>query len=133
MGPQETLNKAFRSNLKDFLDSLIARRTTSTTWTLMTTAAELLHTSEETVGLEVVGSTSTKLWTVAVLRGPGLARGLPRVKTQSAWTSTETTTTTVAVNLGRHSRRLMGSNLCQIAIASILFIYTAYFKIKDST
>merc|ERR1711972_291449 len=117
-------------NLQDFLDSILARRTTSTTRTLMTTAAELLRTLEETVGLEVVGSTSTKPWTVAVLRGPGLARGLPRVKTQSASTSTETTTTTVAVNLGRHSHRMMGSNLCQIAIASILFICTAYFKKK---
>merc|ERR1711997_770516 len=114
----------------DFLESTLALRTTSTTQTLMTTAAELLHTLEETVGLEVVGSTSCKLWTVAVLRGPGLARGLPRVKTRSASTSTETTTTTVAVNLGRHSHRLMGSNLCQIAIASILFICTAYFRNK---
>merc|ERR1712117_658777 len=130
MGPQETLNKAFRSNLKDFLDSLIAQRTTSTTRTLMTTAAELLRTLEETVGLEVVGSTSTKPWTVAVLRGQGQGRGLPRVKTRSASTSTETTTTTVAVNWGKRSHRLTGSNLCQIAIASILFICTAFFRNK---
>merc|ERR1712012_70005 len=60
-------------------------------------------------GLGGCGIDLNQAWTVAVLRGPGQGRGLPRVKTQSAWTSTETTTTTVAVNLGRHSRRLMGS------------------------
>merc|ERR1712154_620026 len=94
-----------------FLDSPRVQLTTSTTRMPTTTALDLSRTLGRTVASEVVGLTSTKLWTAEVLPGREPERGPRRARTPSVSTSTGTPTKTTVASWDKHSHQQMDSNL----------------------
>merc|ERR1711934_1236526 len=113
--PQETRSRVCRSSRAVFLDSPSAQLTTSTTRMPTTTAVDLLHTLGRTVASEVVGLTSTKLWTVEALLGREPEHGPLRARTPSVSTSTVTPTKITVVSWDKHSHQQMDSSLSLIA------------------
>merc|ERR1712088_242188 len=97
-------------------DSPSAQLTTSTTRMPMTTAVDLLHTLGRTVGSEVAGLSSSKLWTAEALPGREPELGRRRARTPSVSTSMGTKTKTTVVSWDKHSHQQMDSNLSQIAM-----------------